>query len=356
MRSALLLAFCILAFALGACSMPERSTAPTLSLRLAAEVTLEESDSSALGAVGGFNLTRDGKYILADRQRGALVVFGADGRRERVIGRRGSGPGEWESGPFGIHSYDDSTFVVSDASRLKMIRLTRPVEEWTRAQSPMTSAFAAHDGVVLTRGIDRTRRSTIARFSGAHDSLVFGGPFPPQLGRSRIVDQMLVFVGATMLAGDSVAVLTQGSDHLYFGPFAGPFDSLLVPATERRGAMTELLSTVRDDDPDSGMRAAYKASYPYAIHPIGSTGLLALLTIDQEFLGNRMAGTLHLSVVNLAARRVCGEVSVPVESDPMSWPTVVAETLVVFSHDVDPLSLRSTPTIRRFVIETDNCE
>jgi hypothetical protein len=318
-------------------------------------VALEETDSSALGAVGGFNVTRDGRYVVSDRQRGALIIFGADGRRERVIGRRGSGPGEWESGPFGIYSYDDSTFAVSDGALLKALTLTRPDEAWVRLQTPLTSAFAARDGIVLTRGVDRGRRSTIARFSGPADSLTFGGPFPSQLGRSRFVDQMLVFVGATMLSGDSLAVFTQGSDYLFFGPFAGPFDSLLVPATQRRGAMADLLSAVRDDDPDSALRAAYKASYPFALHTIGTTGLLALVTIDQERLGDRMAGTMQLSVVNLPARRVCGEVSVPVESDPQSWPTVVSDTLVIFSHDVDSISMRSQPTIRRFAIATENC-
>lgn len=346
---------CVLAFVLGACSAPERLPEPTLAIRLAGEVTLEESDSSALGAVGGFNLTRDGRYIVADRQRGALIIFGLDGRRERVIGRRGSGPGEWESGPFGVYSYDDSTFAVNDGAQLQVLRLARPAEAWRRTQGPMTSVFAARNGVIFSRSIDRTRRSTISRFSRENDSLSFGGPFPPQLGRSRLVDQMLVFVGATMLDGDTVAVFTQGSDYVYFGPFAGPFDSLLVPATRRRGAMTEALSAVRDDDPGSVMRAAYRASYPFALHPIGSSGLLALLTIDQELLGEHVGGTLQLSVVNLPARRVCGEVSVPVESDPQSWPTFVADTLVVFSHEVDSASLRTTPTIRRFVIATKNC-
>jgi hypothetical protein len=219
----------------------------------------------------------------------------------------------------------------------------------------LSAAFTSSNGAVLTRRIDRTQRSTLARFRGPTDSVEFGGPFPSQLGRSRVVDQMLVFVAATPLGGDSLAVFTQGSDYLFVGPFAGPFDSLHVPPVTRRGAMSALLSAVRDDDPDSGMKAAYQASYPLGMHRLGATDDVAILTLDQEFLGNRMAGALNVAVANLGTRVVCGEVRVPVDADPIPWAVISSDTLFVFSHETDSTSAESHPRVRKFRLVTQDC-
>lgn len=304
---------------------------------------------------GGFLRLADGSFLLSDRQRGALLRFAADGRRVAEIGRRGSGPGEWEYGPFGIYPVTDSTIAVSDGAMLKVLSPSQPTAVWARQQSPLTAAFAAGNGAILSRRIDRARRSTLARFRGPTDSVEFGGPFPSQVGRSQMVDMMLVFVAATPIGADSLAVFTQGSDYLFTGPFAGPYDSVLVPAVTRRGAMPEVLGAVRDDDPESGMKAAYKASYPLAVHRLASPDRLAVLTIDQEFLGNRMAGALHVAVSNVRTGVACGEVRVPVESDPQPWAVIAGDTLFVFVHETDSTSAQSMPRVRKFGIAATGC-
>jgi hypothetical protein len=327
---------------------------PSLSLRLVSETALEDSGRTALGVVGGFNVTDAGEYLVSDRQRGSVVVFAADGRRLREVGRRGSGPGEWSEGPYGVMRHDDRTWAISDGSRLKVLDLARPRDAWMRTQGPMDAAFAAFDGTIYARAVNRERRSSIARYRRATDSLEYGGPFPSHLGRSRIVDMMLSFVAAAPVSDERVAVFVQGSDYLFVGPFAGPFDSLLVPPIARRGAMRDLLDAVRDEDPESGMRAAYKASWPFAVHPMGND-LLAIVTIDQEFLGDRMTGSLQIAVVNHAAKRSCGEVVVPVITDPQPWPAMRGDTLFVFSHDVDVRRAEAQPMVRRFVLDTQHC-
>lgn len=337
------------------CNRESTPPAPSLALVAAGVVDLEEPETLPLGMTGGFARLADGDFLVSDRQRGTLLQFSADGSRAREIGRRGSGPGEWAEGPFGIYPYNDATLAVSDGSLLKVFPLARPADAWVRSQSPVTTAFAAAEGMVFARRIDRTRRSTLARYRGPKDSVEFGGPFPSQVGRSQMVDMMLVFVAATPLAGDSLAVFTQGSDYLFIGPFAGPFDSLNIPPLTRRGAMPEVLGAVRDDDPESGMKAAYKASYPLGVHRVGSTDKVAILTLDHEFLGNRMAGALNVAVVNRTSRVTCGEVRVPVESDPQPWAVVESDTLFVFSQEADSISARSQPRVRKFRLVSQNC-
>ncbi|MBX3131894.1 MAG: hypothetical protein KF689_00735 [Gemmatimonadaceae bacterium] len=327
---------------------------PSLSLRLVSETALEDSGRTALGAIGGFNVTDAGEYLVADRQRGSLVVFDADGRRLREIGRRGEGPGEWSAGPYGVMRYDERHWAVSDGTRLKVLELARPREAWIRTQGPMTAAFAAYDGVIYARNVDRDRRSSIARYRNASDSLEYGGPFPSQLGRSRIVDMMLTFVAAAPVGDDRIAVFIQGSDYLFVGPFGGPYDSVHVPAIARRGAMRDLLDAVRDDDPESGMRAAYKASFPFRLRAL-SDGRIAIVTLDQEFLGDRMSGSLQVAVVKLGIGVSCGEVTVPVDTDPQPWVEFRGDTLLVFSHDVDEHRGEAQPMVRRFAFDIERC-
>ena len=338
-----------------ACTSSEPAGPPALTLVPAGVVALEEPESAPLGMTGGFLRLEDGGFLLSDRQRGTLLRFAADGKRVAEIGRRGSGPGEWESGPFGIFGVTDSTIAVSDGALLKVFAPSAPLAAWTRTQSPMTAAFAAGHGAVFSRRIDRDRRSTLARFRGPTDSIEVGGPFPSQVGRSQMVDMMLVFVAATPIGSDSLAVFTQGSDYLFVGPFAGPYDSVLVTPVTRRGAMPTVLGAVRDDDPASGMKAAYKASYPLGVHRLSSPGHIAVLTIDQEFLGNRMAGALHVAVANVRTRVACGEVKVPVASDPQPWAVVARDTLFVFAHETDSTSAQSQPRVRKFGIAATGC-
>jgi hypothetical protein len=337
------------------CSSEEPPRAPSLSLVPAGVIDLEDPDSTSLGMAGGFAQTADGGYYVPDRQRGVLLQFSARGQRVREIGRRGGGPGEWTDGPYGVHAFNDSMLAVSDGSVLKVFPTARPGEGWKREQTPMAAAIVAESGVVYARHIDRDRRATLSRYRGPSDSMTYGGPFPSQFGKSRMADLMLTFVSAAPVAGDTMAVFTQGSDYLFVGPFAGPYDSLLVPIVTRRGAMVEVMSAVRDDDPDSGMKAAYKSSFPLGVHRLDSAGGIALLTIDQEFLGNRMGGALHLAVVNRASRVACGEVRVPVETDPQPWAFVARDTLFVLAHETDSTAARSQPRVRRFRIDRAGC-
>jgi hypothetical protein len=340
---------------LAACDRTAVPSVPSLTVVPIAVVDLDDPESAPLGAAGGLLRTADGGFFVSDRQRGTLLQFTANGRRVQEIGRRGSGPGEWETGPFGIFAYNDSMLAVSDGGQLKVFSPARPAAGWVRAQSPVTAAFAASGGMVLSRRIDRERRTIIARYRGPADSAEFGGPFPSQVGRSRMADLMLVFVAAARTRDDSLAVFTQGSDYLFVGPYTGPFDSVHVPRITRRGAMPDVLNSVRDDDPESGMRAAYKASFPLGVYAVGTDGRMAVLTIDQEFLDNRMAGALHVAVVNARTRAVCGEARVPVETDPQPWAVVAGDTLFALSQDIDTTTSRSIPRVRKFRLVAEGC-
>lgn len=348
-----LIAGLVAALLAGANACAGENAEPRLWLEELVEIPLEDPDSAALGQVGGFARASDGSLLVSDRQRGALLVFAADGRREQAVGRRGSGPGEWEMGPYRLFWRDDTTLVASDGSRLLVGPVTAPGADWIRVQSALSPVVAVFDGRFVVRRMDAESRSSLASFSGSSDALQPGGPYPEHLGRSEVVDQMLIWPAVGATAGDSVAVLVSGSDFLFFGPFSGPYDSIPVPVVTRRGAMRALLDAVTD--PESAMRAAYKASFPFAVHALPDGARVAMLWLDQEFLGDRMAGAMHLAVANIRSGAFCGEIALPGPSDPQMWATLRGDTLWSFAHEVDSLAGSSQPVVRAHRIRSSGC-
>lgn len=335
-----------------ACGRDGLPPAADVSLTAIDSVQLEE-DSLPLGAIAGFAVGPSGEYFLSDRQHGAVFVFSASGRLQKLIGRRGEGPGEWAFGPFTILPIGTSTLLVSDGPALRGLSLTGEVQ-WSRPQTPGSTLLAATDQWVISQRIDRDTRHTISR-TDTTGTAQSGGPFPQQLGRSRVVDQFLVAADAVMLSADSVAVVTQGSDHLFVGAFAGPHDSIPMPATRRRGAMQALLAAVNDSVPSTMEAAAYQASFPLEVAAL-APGWVAVVMLDQTFLGDRMVGPLFLTVVDLNTRGVCSDIAIPGSTDPHSRVAFRGDTLLVLSQDVDSAATSSRTMVRRYRVGRRVCE
>lgn len=317
-------------------------------------LVLEDPSSNPVGLVAGL-ATVAGEYFVSDRQQGVLLVFDRLGRVARTIGRRGEGPGEWASGPLGIALSGPEAAFVSDGAYLKHIDLGRGVEIEKRRQSPSRPLVAMRNDTGWVRAIDREARRTLGRAYAVSDSFALGGPFPAHLGRSQVVDNFLVALDAVPLDGDTIAVFVQGSDFVYVGPFGGPFDSAAVPARRRRGGMTELLAAVRDDQPQTMEAAAYQASYPMEIARLPVSGMIALVLMDQTFLGDRMSGPLFMSIVDLRTQRACVDAAIPGPTDPHPRVTFAGDTLVVLSQEVDSASAAARTIVRRYRIAVERC-
>lgn len=85
-------------------------------------------------------------YALTDDR--SIVRFGRDGREERRIGRRGSGPGELQL-PLALGSQGDS-IVVLDAVREAIVRWGPDLEPIR--DLPLTGALAGTDGIAFRSG------------------------------------------------------------------------------------------------------------------------------------------------------------------------------------------------------------
>ena len=60
-----------------------------------ARVRLEEPDSAPLTGIMDFNIAPDGRFIVVDKGRPQVRIFGPSGVLQKTVGRHGEGPGEF---------------------------------------------------------------------------------------------------------------------------------------------------------------------------------------------------------------------------------------------------------------------
>jgi hypothetical protein len=130
-----------LALALAGCAKAEDSSAtdadalPSLALVEELRIGSAEDADTGFSAIGGVDVDRDGNVYVFESQAMEIRVHDRDGRLIRKIGRRGSGPGEFEGEPlFGVVG---DTVWTSDLMRRRLalfdrrggLLATAPVEE-----------------------------------------------------------------------------------------------------------------------------------------------------------------------------------------------------------------------------------
>lgn len=82
----------------------------------------EPGDSILFGQLNHVATTPDGQVWVYDAHASELIGFGDDGRMTRRIGRKGSGPGEFQM-VLGLRSLRDGTLVVWDAGNSRVTLL-----------------------------------------------------------------------------------------------------------------------------------------------------------------------------------------------------------------------------------------
>ena len=325
-------------------------------LELVDSLVLAESDSLFVGDASGFAAPADGTYLVSDKRNATLHQYEADGRHRRSLGRRGEGPGEWSFGPFRIVLGDDSLLLVTDGtSRIEVLSYPSGVPRAKRATQGRWFLAGYQGDRTYFANIDRKKRSVIAATINGSDSSIYGGPYTAAIARSSLVGELLSWMEIAILGGDTIAVASQSSDHIFVGPFPnGPFDSLRVPIAQRRGALPELLSRIDDRNPSTVEQALYRPSYPLALHRLPSSGYLAYVTSDQTLVSSRMTGTIFVSVVDLNNHLACPDAEVVAPSDPLPRIAFRGDTLLVLVQDEDAHGASRT-SIRKFLIDASAC-
>ncbi len=193
----------------------------------------DERDSLAmLQLVAGAMRQSDGTVVVADRGSSQLKYFDVSGQLVRTVGRKGSGPGEFEYIAWLQACGGDSAFVADIGNRLVSViapdgRLVRrfTVETSEGSGTPFTTS-CARSGRLVTTGWGDVRRALEQPRPFRPDvpvdlSSVRDGVTPRSLGRFPGTEMVPLPGGGGPRAGGRWLHVAMGSNALWLAPNDG---------------------------------------------------------------------------------------------------------------------------------------
>lgn len=171
----------------------------------------------AFGRVMDATLDRSGRLLVADDLNHRIAVFGRDGRFVASVGRKGRGPGEFESPWLVVADARDSIFVWDmGLSRISVfgpdLRFRRSFA--TSPQWSVTSLRFLPDGRLLVAAYGRNEPGTLHILSRAGQRLRSFGPRPNSAGLSGFEASLLG--GTVDIAGSTIVYSTKSPYELWF--------------------------------------------------------------------------------------------------------------------------------------------
>ena len=321
-------------------------------LHLRDSVVLVESESRYVGHLNGFAISASGRFYVLDVGNIIVHEFASDGRPLRTFGRRGNGPGEF-SRPSAIAIAGDTLLLVHGAGRLQAFDLRSGKYVWERRLPRRTDGILAVDGIIYLAGLDPERRAALRAATAKDDPVRYTGPYPWPYGGNRMVDDVFSHVQFARLSRDSAVFGFHASDYLYYGRIDGAaYDSVRVARRIRNGARPDLIARMKED-PRLLQEHAYSLSAPWSVTRL-SNGRFAYVTVDQRLLPGRMAGRLHVSVVDPVSKQTCADAHYPGGEDPPAWPVFRGDTLVVMQQD-EGVDMQPRSIVRKWILDTEGC-
>lgn len=226
-------------------------------LRAARSIRLLEADSAPIvSSLPSIAVSRRGLVAVADERDSNVKLFDSEGRLQRVLGRRGDGPGEYR-GPSAVGFVSDGTLVVADdmARRLVLVDTAGAVL-WHTALRPartgsivITPSWLAIAGYI--RGESAARPLSLLQFvSPTGDTLGVGLEVPPTY-RTRPA----LFAGPVYAANDArdsiIFVTFRFANHLMsVAGRDGPVHVLQLPSEGGFVNPIEVLTSVGGQQPE----------------------------------------------------------------------------------------------------------
>ena len=330
----------------------QATSGPTL-VSVGTPTRIQETDSLLISQPSGIATGARGAVFIGDISGGRVLQIGRTGALERILGKKGRGPGElvW---PGALAVSGDTLLAVYDVGARQVtffsLRTGSFIKSVAIASARPALAFRGSELLVTT--FDLKLNATVVPVT------VNGGVGAPEGALPPIVSRL------PMLAGGfyNAAVVADGSDVLTSfevssavirtrqGARTGTMTEL--PAVRRRG-VNEVLYDEMVRDPTAARRIAFAHSVPMAAQMIG-TNMLALATVDPTQVGRGFTGVYFVTLVDFAKKAVCPDLAVPVAVDPMPYATFRGDTLVVLVQP-DGKSDAAASYIHRFWIDAARC-
>ncbi len=339
-----------------ACTGSDNQQSLGPSLVLTQTTRLAETDSFFLGRPLGFAVGEDSlRYVVTDLDAGRVLAWNDSGQAVKSWGRVGRGPGEFY-GPASVTRQGDFLWVADYGSiAWKAVRISDGVEiarvSYTgslsyAAQSSFTDTlpFGLRDEVGKTSiGLLVPGDSSVARVVSLPDAY------------TRLADVGIGRLSAILpvTSGEWRAVGYGALDGLYLVDQNWSItDSVVLPRERRRG-----ITAARIREAGGGFAALMNnVSAVSSLSAMQAPGRLLAVHYDTQVESEEatiLAGTLYVTVIDLAEMRACVDARVPQSGEARPAVQVRGDTLFVLRQESDDEQIATF--VDKYTINTTNC-
>ncbi len=335
------------------CAAVVRVGAQQVVLRPLDSVRVKESEQVYVGRPNAMAVGRNAQVFVSDIADRKVIRIDRAGEIRLVAGR-GGGPGE-VSGPTAVAVLGDSMLVVRNTGRrrLELFDITTLRFRGSITLTGASTGLSSWRGELMMGALDLAKGTAWLRLVDSSRPPVAGGTVPAFYRKLPLAAQ--AFAAVEVARNDRhVFGMFEVSDYLFRWDVArGDVDSMLLRKRERRGARTDLIEQMFQDQ-SKAASLAYQWSFPMLVAPVGDR-LTAVVFADPTMKSAVYEGPAFLQVADWTTRRACAEVMIPVPRDVLPRFALRADTLVGLVQYADAQG-DVTTWIKRWLIVTRTCE
>jgi hypothetical protein len=333
-------------------------------LRVLDSVRIQESDTLFVAYPSHLVLGAGGRVFLTDSREARILDIAPNGRIERVFGRKGRGPGEFES-PTAMTMVGDTLLAVYDHSNKRVTFVD--VRRWTLqrvgpllTQWPPVIRISNRDLLVTSWDFDaRTSIARVVEETGALDERQ--GNIPALGAQTQMLITGMFWNSTFVPVGDEIFAMYEVSNSL-FAWKRGARDAreIALPVVRRRGIQPGFFESLLRDPSRVTPAMLYDRSVPVDLAPV-SEDVIAIVTRDVNVDADKWRAQHHVTLYDRRRNRLCVDLEVPAShvsvalmKDPLPIVALRGDTLALLEQVVtqsgDPVQL-----LRRYRLEPSRC-
>lgn len=312
-------------------------------------ILLEEPDTAFLALPTSLGQSAGGDIFVTDKVLGQVFRYDHEGRLLGIIGRKGKGPGEFES-PRGLTFVEDSLLVVYDPGQRRLQWMTFDgtlVDSVIELRLALGRMSAETNGVIWLGTKSPNSSHALLRWDPRARDTVSVLHLPDIYTEYPV---MVVLGGAVPSVSDSDLAVGFGPyQYVYMAdPKTGALrDSIFIPAKRRKRISKDILQMASEGNGGGVLNGAA------ALIALGvlSSGSIAVIHIEVESRPPVFNAVAWLTVVDASGSPLCVDSPVPVIGESAPIFEFLGDTLLVLDR-VDVVDAVQT-VVRRFIVRSD---
>jgi hypothetical protein len=319
------------------------------------ELQLRDSDSLYLSRPS--SAVRDGGALfIGDMFQGRIVEFdGTTGIPRRVMGRPGSGPGEFRD-VGSVFALGDTIVGAVDLARKTFTLFDRRTGEFLRARSydGWADMTQPQPGLLAFGDMNLERATAVGIWFFGPDSMAYRIPLPREYRESA--DLAGMYSGARIaVVADTLLLAMPGLNRLEYYVLDGTWlMGIQLPARDRRGSSPEIIERLKPAPNRTYEQRWGRASAVMGLHR-APDGRVFIVHSDQKLRiqGRLITGVSYLSVLGADRTRACVDGRLDVTQDAQPVFTFAGDTLFVVEQRMHEGGVRTT--LSGYLIDTSKC-